>query len=151
MGKHRNATKVDGSMPKDASPTPSSHGGELCDAAQILMEEAASQTGASSKIPFGFKWWRRSPSNHSLLLEHWWAHSTTPDDWMHYCVHIRVTLGEGSDDQPPPSLPQVEWIADCQYIARSLSWGLNHWRCGHCTGGGSPILWKVLTQGGDSW
>ena len=22
---------------------------------------------------------------------------------MHYCVHIRVTLGEGGGDQPPPS------------------------------------------------
>ena len=28
----------------------------------------------------------------------------TPDDQMHYCIHIRVTLGEGEvTPQPPPS------------------------------------------------
>ena len=42
MGKHRNATKVDGGAHKDTSLTPSSHGGELCDTAQDLMEEVKS-------------------------------------------------------------------------------------------------------------
>ena len=23
--------------------------------------------------------------------------------WMHYCIHVRVTLGEGGGNQPPPS------------------------------------------------
>ena len=25
------------------------------------------------------------------------------EDQMHYCVHVRVTLGEGGCNQPPPS------------------------------------------------
>ena len=31
----------------------------------------------------------------------YWACSTTPDDWTHHCVNIRVTLG-GRGDQPQP-------------------------------------------------
>ena len=27
----------------------------------------------------------------------------THEDLMHYCIHIRVTFGEGGSDQPPPS------------------------------------------------
>ena len=27
----------------------------------------------------------------------------TPEDWTCYCIHVRVTLGEGRGDQPPPS------------------------------------------------
>ena len=52
MGKCRNATKVGGGVHKDTSPTPSSHGGEPCDTVQDLMEEVASQVGASPKAPF---------------------------------------------------------------------------------------------------
>ena len=26
----------------------------------------------------------------------------TPDDQMHYCIHIRATLDEGKGDHPPP-------------------------------------------------
>ena len=55
---------------KDASPTPSPHGGEPCDRAQDLMEEVASQTGASPKIPFRFTQLSRLPSICSLSLEH---------------------------------------------------------------------------------
>ena len=54
MGKHRNATNVGGGLYKDASPTPSSQGGELCDTAQDLMEEVASQMGLSPVSPFRF-------------------------------------------------------------------------------------------------
>ena len=52
MGKHRNTTKVGGGMHKDISPALSSHGGELCDTAQKLTEEEASQMGTSPKSPF---------------------------------------------------------------------------------------------------
>ena len=27
----------------------------------------------------------------------------THEDWMHYCIHIKVILREGRGDQPPPS------------------------------------------------
>ena len=102
MGKCRNATKVGGSGHKDASPNPSSHGGGLCDTVQDLIEEVASQTGASPKTPFRFTV-NRLLSVCSPLLEHQQAHSTTPNDWIHYCIHITVTLGEGKGDKPPPS------------------------------------------------
>ena len=28
--------------------------------------------------------------------------SSANEDWMHYCIHIKVTLGEGRGNQPPP-------------------------------------------------
>ena len=28
---------------------------------------------------------------------------TVHEDWGHSCIHVRVTLGEGGGDQPPPS------------------------------------------------
>ena len=95
-------------MQKDTSHTPSSHGGEPSDAVldlieELLMEEVLSQMGASSKMPFRFTQLSRLPSVHSLSLECQWACSTTPNNWMHYCIHIRVTLGEGRGNQLPPS------------------------------------------------
>ena len=87
-------------------PPPSSHGSELCDIAQDLMEEVTSQIGPSPKMLFRFTLSSRSPSAHSPLLEHQQAWSTTPDNWMHYCVHIRVTLEDRKGDQP---LPHHAW------------------------------------------
>ena len=52
MGKHRNAAKADGGTCKDTSPTPSSHGGEQCDAVQDLMEEVVSTDGCISQGAF---------------------------------------------------------------------------------------------------
>ena len=90
-------------MNKDASPTPSSHGGELYDTAQGPTEEVASQMGTSPKTSFRFTQSSGSHSTCSLSLEHQWASSTTPNNQMHYCIHIKVTLGEGRGDQSPPS------------------------------------------------
>ena len=59
--------------------------------------------GVSPKMPFRFTQLRRLPSINSLFLEHWQAHSTTPNDQTRYCVHIRVNLGEGRDNQPSSS------------------------------------------------
>ena len=42
MGICRNATKVDGGVQRDASPTLSSHEGQMCDTAHDLFEEVAS-------------------------------------------------------------------------------------------------------------
>ena len=58
------------------------------------MEEILSQMGSSLKMPFRYTQLSRSPSTHSLSIKHQWTHSVTPDDQMHYCVHVRVTLGE---------------------------------------------------------
>ena len=30
------------------------------------------------------------------------ADPSCSEDWMCYCIHVRVTLGEGRGDQPPP-------------------------------------------------
>ena len=54
-------------------------------------------------MPFRFTWSSRSPSICSLSLEHQQAHSVTPNDCTHYCIHMRVTLGEGRGNQTPPS------------------------------------------------
>ena len=67
------------------------------------MEEVLLQMGMPPKMPFRFMQLSRLPSIHSLSLDHQWASSVTPDDQMHYCIHIRVTLGEGRGNQPPPS------------------------------------------------
>ena len=109
MGKHKNAAKGGGGAQKVASPTSLSHGGQQGDTAQDLMEAVASmeevflQMGIPSKMPFRFTQLSRSPSKWSLSHEHWWDHSMNPKDQMCYCVHVRVTLGEGRGDQPPPS------------------------------------------------
>ena len=65
------------------------------------MEEVLSQAGASPKMSFRFTQLSRLPLIHSILLGHQWAHSTTPDNWMCYCAHIRVALlGEGQSTPP---------------------------------------------------
>ena len=98
MGKHRNATKVGGGAHKDVSPAPSYHGVKPCDTAQHLTEEVASQTYMSLKMPFRFTQSSRLPFIHPLSLEPCLVHSTTPNDWMHYCIHIRVTLKVGKGE-----------------------------------------------------
>ena len=52
------------------------------------------------KASFRFTQLSRLPYVGSLSSKGRWACSTTPDNWTHYCVHVRVTLGEGRGDQP---------------------------------------------------
>ena len=142
MGKDRNATKVGRSAcTRMLPPLCHLHRGELCDTAQDLMEEVASQMGMSLKMPFRFTQLSRSPfymlTYH--LSEHQWAHSTTPNTGTHYCIHIRVTLEEG-EGWSTPTLPHMDCITDCWYHTRSLSWRLNHQSCGLSTRGGNPVL-----------
>ena len=94
---------------KGASPTPSSHGSEVGDTGDTApdqmeevasLEEALSQMGASSKIPFQFTQQNRSPSKWSLLPEHWQDH-LAHEHRICYCIHIRVTWG-GGGNQPQP-------------------------------------------------
>ena len=95
MGKHRNATKAGRATQRYTSPTQLCHGGEQEDTAHDLLEEVSSQMGTSPKAPFRFMQLSRSPSICSLSLEGRWACSMTPENLTHYCVHIRVALGEG--------------------------------------------------------
>ena len=109
MGKHKNATMPSGGMQRDTSPTPSSCGGKPGDTAQNLIEEVTSmeevllQKGTSPKTPFRFTQSKRLLSIWSLSPEHWWDHSTSPDEQMWYCIHVRVTLEDGRGGQPQPS------------------------------------------------
>ena len=68
-----------------------------------LLEEVVLQMDTSSIMPFQFTRPSRSLSEWSLLPEHQWDHSITPNDQMCYCIYKRVTLAEGRGDQPPPS------------------------------------------------
>ena len=68
----------------------------------VLLEEGLSQMGAPSKMSFRFMQSSWLPSEWSLLPEHW-QDQPTHEYWMHYCIHVRVTLGEGEGNQPPPS------------------------------------------------
>ena len=110
MGKQNNAAKA-GKAPSSHSSTPSSLVGEArdpCNTVQDLrdevasLQEALSQIGTSSQMPFQFTQYSGLPLEQSVLLEHW-ADPSANKDWMHYCIHIRVILREGRGDQPPPS------------------------------------------------
>ena len=81
---------------------PSLHRGEPEDSAHDFLEEVSLQMGASPRAPFRFNQTSRSSSIWSLSPEGWWACLMISDNWMHYIVHIRMTLGEGGD-QPLPS------------------------------------------------
>ena len=58
--------------------------------------------GASPRALFRFTQSSRSFSIWFLLPEGQWACSITPDNEKHYCIHVRVTLGEGTGNQPLP-------------------------------------------------
>ena len=112
MGKCRNATKGGSDAQKGISPTPSSCVGKagytgdvICDLRDevALLEEALSQMGASFKMPFYFVQHGGSPPKWSLMPEHQQS-NLTQGDWTCYCIWVRVTLGEGQGDQPPPSI-----------------------------------------------
>ena len=108
MWKCKNATRGGADAQKGTSPTPSSHRDEAGDAVHNLrddvvsLDEGLSQMGAPSKTPF------RCPQSSQLLWE-WslmpecWQDHPTHKDQMCYCIHIRVTLGEGGGDEPPLS------------------------------------------------
>ena len=95
MGKHKNATKVGGVVQRDISPTPSFQGGEPEDSTHVLLEEVSTQMNMSPKVPLRFTQLSRSPSICSLSPKGGQTHLVTPDDQMHYCIDVRVILGEG--------------------------------------------------------
>ena len=130
MGKHKNATKGGSDAQKVISPTLSSHVSEAGDTDDVVcdlrdkvasLEEALSQIGASSKMPFHFVWHDGSPSKWSLSPEHWQSNPAHEDE-MHDCIQVIVTLGEGGGDQPPPS---HTWTGSL--IANMFQGGLEEW------------------------
>ena len=96
----------------------------MCNAGQDQIEEVASmeeilsQIGTSPKTPFRLIQLSQWTSIHSLSLKHQWAHWVTPNNWMCYCIHVRVSLREGRDNQPPTFLC-MEWISNCWHITKS--------------------------------
>ena len=130
MGKCMYATKGGSDAQKGVSSTPSSHTCEAGDTGDVVhdlrdevasLEEALSQMGASSKMPFHFAQWNRSPSEWSLSPEHW-QHNPAHEDEICYCIQARVTLGEGGGDQPPASHAWTGLL-----IADIFQYGLEEW------------------------
>ena len=106
MGKHKNATKGGSDCQKGISPTPLSHVGGAGDTGDVVhdlasSEEAWSQMGTSSKMPFCFVQCRRSLSEWSSSPEHQ-QNNLAQAYRTCYCVWVKETLGEGGGDQPPP-------------------------------------------------
>ena len=101
MGKWKNAVKAGGGVQRDTSPIPSFHGGKPEDTTHDLLEEVLSQTGASPRAPFRFTPSSRLPSIWSLSPEGRRACSMTPENWMHYCIHVKSDSRGGN--QPLPS------------------------------------------------
>ena len=110
MEECKNAAQGGADAQRLASPTPVSHRGEASDTGEAVqdlrddvdsMEEEVSQIGASPKMPFRFTQSRQSPSEQSLMSEHQQDHPIL-EDQVHYCVHVRVTLGEWGGNQPLP-------------------------------------------------
>ena len=84
-------------------------------------------------MPFRFRVTSRLPSKRSVSSEHWQDHSPTHKDQTCYCIQVRVMLGDGGGDQPPPphvwegdlitDILQEAWPDDCNFIAMVLSPG----------------------------
>ena len=111
MGKCKNITKGEANNQKGISPTPPSCVGEAGDIGDVVhdlrdevasLEDTLSQIGASSKLPLHFVWYGRPTPQWSLSPEHLQS-NPAHKDWIHYCIQVRVTLGKGGGDQPPPS------------------------------------------------
>ena len=67
-----------------------------------------------------------------------------PEDWVHYCIHIRVPLGEG--ETLNPTFQYMEWFVNCGHVLERY-WRADYWSGRTCPWGISPILWPVIMQG----
>ena len=95
------------------------------------------------QMPFRFMQSFWSPSECSLMPEHWQHHPTCKDQ-MPYCIHVRVTRGR--ERWPGPTFQCKEWIINCGYVPRG-SWRVDYQSCSPCPWGGSHILWMTITEG----
>ena len=66
------------------------------------LEEGLSWMDTSPKMLFMFMQSSQLPSKQSLTPEHQQDHPVSEDQTC-YCIHMRVTLGEGGGNQPPSS------------------------------------------------
>ena len=139
MGKCKTANKGGISLQKGTSPFPSLQDREDCDMVQGPNRRDCFWGGGAfppkcfPKMHFRFRITSRSPSERSVSPEHWWDQSPTPEDQRHYCIQVRVMLGNGRGDQP--TLPhawegglntdilQEAWSEDCITKAVVLSPG----------------------------
>ena len=94
MGKHRNATKGGSDAQKGISLTPSPHAGEASNMGDVvsdlrdevaLLEEALSQMGASSKMPYHFVQHSGLLSEQSSSPEHQQSNPAQEDQTC-YCI-----------------------------------------------------------------
>ena len=104
MGKHKNTTKTGREEQGYTFPTPSFWGGKPEHTAPNLIEEVSMQIGTCPKVPFRLTQLSRSPSVCSVSPMGGHTFWGTPDDWMHCCIHVTMTLGEGGDQ---PTLSHV--------------------------------------------
>ena len=108
MGRCKTANKGGTNLQKGTSPFPSLQDGKDGDMVQNPIEdiasgeEAPSHTSASPRMPFRFRVTSRLPSERSVSSKHWWDCLSTPKDRRCYCIQVRVMLGDGEGDQPPP-------------------------------------------------
>ena len=91
MGKYKIPTKAGSWAQRDISSTLSFRGGKPEDTTHDLLKEVPTQMGTSPRVPFRFMQSITLPSVYSLLPEGGWVCSVTPNNWMHYYIHIRVT------------------------------------------------------------
>ena len=141
-----------GADAQNGTPTPPSHGGEAGNTGVYtvqdlmeevtLLEEVLMQMGASSKMPFWFTWPSRSLFEWSLIT---WASMTLLNNtqrWTCYCIYARIN-SLGGYGWSTPTFSCMEWIANCWYIAGSLSQRSDNQSPSPVTGGGHPIFWET--------
>ena len=116
------------------------------------LEDALSQMGASSKMPFHFMQHGRSPSEWSLSLEHWQS-NPTHEDKMHYYVQFRVTSW-GRWRWPAPTSSCMDQLINCWHVP-GWPWRMNYGSSGLAHGEAILFLdWWSLKEGlplGDAW
>ena len=106
--------------------------------------------GASPKMPFRFRRTSWSLSERSVSSVHWQNCSINPKDRRHYCIWVRLILGDGAGNQPQPShvwggclitdILQEAWPEDQITKAVVLSPGVAIFFFGRCSGmRGFPI------------
>ena len=131
-------------MQRDTSPAPSFCGDKPEDTTHNLLEEVSLQMGASPNAPFRFRQSSKFPFTHCLSAEERWACSMTPDNQMHYGLHVILTLRDRTCSQP---LPSHAWSG--LLISDMFQDGLkekNNWSCGPGTRGSNLVLWKMIAQ-----
>ena len=64
------------------------------------VEEVLLYPDTAPKLSFRFWITSQLPSERLVSSEHWWDCSPNPKDRRHYCIQVRLMLGDGGGDQP---------------------------------------------------